>query len=138
MAIVIVDDSTTNLIVLRSLSAKIYKDETKAFTDSEVAASYLATNPADLIVVDYSMPVLNGVDFIRAVRSSPLHTTTPIIMVTNSSDQSVRLQAMKAGATDFLNKPVEAIEFKSRVTEHLLRHDAQQKAAAIAAVAAVA
>lgn len=132
MAIVIVDDSTTNLIVLKSLSAKIYKDETKAFTDSNEAASYLLENPADLVVVDYSMPGLNGVDFIKAVRASPLHQATPIIMVTNSSDMSVRVQAMKAGATDFLNKPVEAIEFKARVTQHLLAHDAYQKAAVVA------
>jgi putative two-component system response regulator len=120
MAIVIVDDSATNLAVLKSLSARIYQGEAKAFIDSELAAAYLADHEADLIVVDYSMPGLNGVDFIRKVRSGPLHRATPIVMVTHSSDQSVRLQAMQAGATDFLNKPVEAIEFKTRVANLLI------------------
>lgn len=132
MAIVIVDDSTTNLIVLKSLSAKIYKGETKPFTDARDAVAWLETNRAELIVVDYSMPGMNGVEFIAAVRASAINGITPIIMVTNSSDQSVRLQAMKAGATDFLNKPVEAIEFKARVMEHLLAHDAALKAQAAA------
>jgi CheY-like chemotaxis protein len=121
MAIVIVDDSPTNLAVLKSLSSSVYQGEAKAFLSARAAADYLAANAADLIVVDYSMPDLNGIDFIREVRASPRHQTTPIVMVTHSADHSVRLQALEAGATDFLNKPVEAIAYKARLRE-LLSH----------------
>jgi putative two-component system response regulator len=121
MAIVIVDDSPTNLAVLKSLSANVYKGEAKAFTNARSAANHLAGNAADLIVVDYSMPDLNGVDFIIEVRAHPHHRTTPIVMVTHSADLTVRARALEAGATDFLNKPVDAIEYKARLKDLLSR-----------------
>ena len=133
MPIVIVDDSATNLAVLKSLSAKCYNGTAKGFMDSEAAAAFLAANAVDLIVVDYSMPGLNGVDFIRVVRSSPLHRTTPIVMVTHSSDQAVRVEALEAGATEFLNKPVDAIEFKARIKNLLTLQEAARKGAPDAA-----
>jgi DNA-binding response OmpR family regulator len=123
MAIVIVDDSPTNLAVLRSLSANVYKGEAKAFTNARTAADHLAGNAADLIVVDYSMPDLNGVDFIHEVRAHAHHKTTPIVMVTHSADLAVRARALEAGATDFLNKPVDAIEYKARIKHLLSRHE---------------
>jgi putative two-component system response regulator len=119
MAIVIVDDSPTNLAVLKSLSANIYKGEVKAFTNARAAVQHLADHSVDLIVVDYSMPDLNGIDFIREIRANPRHLSTPLVMVTQSSDLLVRTRAIEAGATDFLNKPVDAIEFKVRI-KHLL------------------
>ena len=119
MAIVIVDDSPTNLAVLKSLAANVYKGEAKSFTNARAAAEYLAVNAADLIVVDYSMPDINGIDFIREVRARAQHQTTPIVMVTHSADHAVRKEALAAGATDFLNKPVEAIEYKARIKQLL-------------------
>jgi two-component system, response regulator RpfG len=126
--IVIVDDSPTNLAVLKSLSAKVHNGEAKSFADSRVAAEFLKETPAELIVVDYSMPRLNGVDFIREVRASAANAETPIVMVTQSSDEAVRTAALAAGATDFLNKPVNAIEFKERI-KYLLELRADRKAA---------
>lgn len=119
MAIVIVDDSPTNLVVLKSLSSRIHEGGAMAFVEPEAAASYLEQTAADLVVVDYEMPGLNGVEFIRRVRASVPNKATPIVMVTHSSDRSVRVRAIEAGATAFLNKPVDALEFKTRVADLL-------------------
>lgn len=129
MAIVIVDDSPTNLAVLKSLAANVYDGETKAFTSPRAAAEYLAENTADLIIVDFSMPDLNGIEFIHKLRARPEHKSTPIVMVTHFSDLVVRQKALEAGATDFVNKPVEAIEFKSRIKQLLSKKPSSEPAA---------
>jgi putative two-component system response regulator len=115
MKIVVVDDSVTNLVVLKCLSAGVNAAEVSAFTDSVVACKHLADHHADVIVVDYSMPKMNGIEFIHAVRQHAHHARTPILMVTGQGDRDTRIKALEAGATDFLNKPLDAAEFKARL-----------------------
>lgn len=119
MSIVVVDDSITNLIVLKSLCCKLCKEACRPFVNPDEALSWLAGNRADLVIVDYSMPSMNGVDFIAAVRAGPLHARTPVVMVTSSGNRAVRSKAMQAGANDFLTKPVDAVAFKKCVTKYL-------------------
>jgi putative two-component system response regulator len=122
MAVVIVDDSVTNLVVLKSLMASVRSSEIVTFSDSEKAAQYLATHGSDLIIVDYSMPKMNGIEFISTVRRQPHHAETPIVMVTQQSDREVRMRALDVGATDFLSKPVDPSEFKARARNLLKLH----------------
>lgn len=119
MPIVIVDDSPTNLAVLKSLSMKSHVGEAKGFSNPGQAMAFLKANPARLIVIDYSMPGLNGIDFIREIRASTLNQGTPVVMVTHSADHAVRKAALKAGATDFVTKPVDAVQFKARIKDLL-------------------
>ena len=115
MTIVIVDDSVTTLIVLKQMAKSMGGLPVTTFSVPNDALDYLARNPAHLVVVDCEMPDINGVDFIRAVRGSPQHRMTPIVMVTQHSDVDLRECALQAGATDFLSKPVNAAEFKLRL-----------------------
>jgi len=115
MKIVVVDDSPTNLIVLRSLTAKIVDSSCLGFTDSEQAIEHLMSNDADVIVVDYSMPKITGVELTKRMRATPRHAQTPIIMVTSSTEMAVRRRAIEVGVTAFLNKPVNAAEFLTGV-----------------------
>ena len=129
MAILIVDDSPTNLAVLKSLASSVYDGEARAFASARAALDYLQREPVDLIVVDYAMPDLNGIAFIREVRETSGHAATPIVMVTHSADQRVRAEALEAGATDFVNKPVNAVEFKSRIKGLLAMKQSRSSAA---------
>jgi putative two-component system response regulator len=113
MKIVVVDDSVTNLIVLKSLSSSLENSSAKGFGDPEVAADYLSENAVDAIVLDFSMPKLNGIQLIERIRSMPLHYSTPIIMVTHASDHATRMCALSAGATAFFSKPIDAANFKA-------------------------
>lgn len=119
MQIAVVDDSPTNLAVLKSIAAKMNDGDAIGFAKSPEAANYLKTNQAMLIVVDYSMPHLNGVDFVRGLRREGVNRDTPIIMVTHSIDDDIRVEAVEAGVTDFLRKPVDAISFKAILQQHL-------------------
>jgi DNA-binding response OmpR family regulator len=119
MTIVFVDDDPNSLAILNRFTKKYRGIEAMTFTDSTKALAYLTSNKADLIVIDYSMPVLNGIDFIRAVRTGTPNETTPIVMVTSSSFESLKYKAVQAGATDFVTKPVKPDEFKTRVLDLL-------------------
>ena len=69
----------------------------------------------DLIIVDYSMPEMNGAEFTRAVRLRPETSEVPVVVITAYDDREFRLAALEAGATDFLQSPVDRREFQSRV-----------------------
>lgn len=120
MSIVIVDDSVTTLIILKQLAKSNGGLPVVTFSDPKAALAHLENNSAHLVVVDCEMPGMNGIDFITSFRQAPNHQMTPIVMVTQHTDNEVRNKAIEAGATDFLNKPIDASEFKMRL-KNLLR-----------------
>jgi CheY-like chemotaxis protein len=119
MNIIIIDDSPTNLLILRSFVARIKGAQSIGFSDPLLAVRHLRSNPADLIVVDYSMPGITGIEITKQLRASLLHAQTPIVMVTSSLEQAVRLRAVEVGVTGFLRKPVDAREFGNCLQDQL-------------------
>ena len=115
MTIVIVDDSHVNLIVLKNLLNRDSNSRVQTFASSIAARDHLACNAAEMVIVDWDMPDLNGIEFIEEVRRLKHHNDTPIVMVTSSSADTVRKEAMAAGVTDFLSKPFDAGEFRMRI-----------------------
>lgn len=71
-------------------------------------------HPLDLIITDYYMPVMNGVELVRQIRSNRRMADVPIVMITLSEDESVRQEAIEAGATDFLSRPIDPNECRNR------------------------
>jgi CheY-like chemotaxis protein len=119
MAIVIVDDSATSLIILKHMTRSQCNAPVHTYACSDDARQFLSGNAADLIVVDCEMPSLNGIEFIGEIRRYKHHARTPILMVTQHHESEIRRQALAAGATAFLNKPVKTDEFKALVRELL-------------------
>lgn len=73
--------------------------------DGQDALAQLNRGPVSLIVTDLNMPNLDGVGLIRAVRSSPVHRLTPILMVTTESSSQKKQEGKAAGATGWVVKP---------------------------------
>ncbi len=121
-----VDDSVANLVLLRQLVGRLDDSDTMAFTDPLAALEALAEVDVDLILVDYVMPGIDGIEFIRRARQIPRQAMVPIVMVTTIVERTVRLEALQAGATDFLSKPIEPLEFKVRVRNLLALSRAQK------------
>src|SRR5437016_13784333 len=69
---------------------------------------------ADLVLVDYMMPDMDGIEFVKRLRALPGYEHVPIVMVTVHDDRKVRYAALDAGITDFLTKPVDARECLAR------------------------
>ena len=121
--ILIIDDQLTSRQILQQLVRTIEESNTvEAFANPVKALEWSSVNPVDLILVDYKMPEMNGVEFIRKFRSHPASSHVPVIMVTSIEDKAVRYEALEAGATDFLMKPVDHHECRARCNNLLIQH----------------
>lgn len=125
--ILIVDDQSTSRAILtqvvKTLHPKITVIEKK---DPEEALTWAAENMADLILVDYIMPKMNGIDFLRMVKTIPGYRYVPTIMITIKKDADTRNEALEAGVSDFLIKPVDIQECAARSKNLLMMRQQQQ------------
>jgi len=127
MRIVIIDDVEANLLVLRHFIAQLDElHEVQAYTDPRQALTSCQTEVPDLVIVDYMMPALDGVEFIQHFRATPGRADIPLLMVTANDEVDVRYRALESGANDFLTKPLDKIEFKARM-RNMLALRANQK-----------
>jgi diguanylate cyclase (GGDEF)-like protein/PAS domain S-box-containing protein len=121
--IVIVDDRATNLRIYAQFVAMIGPDfSSKCFQSAVEALEWLETEKADLLIVDYRMPEMNGADFIRRLRERNGGGGAPAIIITARQDRECRISALDAGATDFLQSPVTHVEFRERATLLINQH----------------
>jgi len=128
--IAIIDDSESVLNHLVQLvSTMIDSEAAVPFKDPQAGLAWCLQNDVDLVIVDYVMPKINGLQFIEAFLANPVRADIPVIMVTTSDTLEVRYRALQMGATDFLRKPVDKIEFLTRVRNllSLSRHHKQTK-----------
>lgn len=127
MQIVIVDDVEANLLLLKHFIGQLGEShEVAAYTDPQQALAHCQATVPDLVIVDYMMPELNGIDFIQHFRTTPGRADIPVLMVTANDEMAVRYRALEAGANDFLTKPLDKIEFRARM-RNMLALRANQK-----------
>lgn len=121
--VVIVDDQSTGRMILTKIIQQIADDiQVFDFADPKDALQWLKDNQADLIVTDYRMPGLNGIEFIEAVRKTKSGLHLPIMMITVVSEKEVRYEALEAGATAFLTRPIDQIECRTSCRNLLKLH----------------
>jgi CheY-like chemotaxis protein len=117
--VLIVDDTEINLILFGALVKKLDDCQAHAFADPRQALAWVAANVPDLIIVDYMMPELDGIEFIRLVRDMPGRKLVPILMVTADHQKQVRYRSLDLGANEFLTKPIDKVEFLARARNML-------------------
>jgi phosphoserine phosphatase RsbU/P len=76
----------------------------------------------DLVLLDLMMPVMNGEEFLRALRADPRHRGLPVIVLSAVVDQTTRNTLFAAGANDYIGKPIDRLELVARVEVHLRSH----------------
>lgn len=117
--ILIVDDEIENRRLLELLlHSEGYATVTAA--NGEQALASIAECAPNLILLDVMMPDMDGYAVTMRLKANPATSNIPIILVTALTDRSARLAGLKAGAEDFLSKPVDRIELSLRV-RNLLR-----------------
>ena len=115
MNIVIVDDQTSARTMLRHILEDISPElDVLDFGDPQVALRWCEDNRPDLLLLDYRMPVIDGLEFARRFRRPLLHRDVPIVLVTVVGDEPIRQAALDAGVIDFLVKPVRPRELRAR------------------------
>lgn len=117
--ILVADDEEQNRTLLNLLLLSL-KYEVATASNGEEAVRKCQTDRPDLVVLDIVMPVMDGYDACRLIRSSPETRRLPIILVTGLQDRESKLKGLSYGANEFLTKPIDVTELALRV-ENLLK-----------------
>ena len=115
MRILLVDDNSTNLKLLTKLVGKLDNCEALSFASPDAVLSALPDLDFDIAIIDYQMPVYNGVELFTEIVRFEKYAEVPVIFVTADKDMTTRMAALNAGAIDFLTKPINPVEFQARV-----------------------
>jgi len=102
--ILVVDDTEANRQIL-SLRLTRAGFEVETASNGAEAVSAAASNPPALVVMDMDMPVMNGLEATRALKSNPETASIPVISLTANSDADIREKCITAGCSDFEPKP---------------------------------
>ncbi len=129
MRVLIVDDSRSSLAFLGNVIGALGIAEVESLLSPRMALERAELGCFDLILVDHVMPEMDGVELTRRLRDSPSCRLVPIIMVTSDNDRTLRVNAIAAGATDFINKPFDPTELQARVSNLLALRQAQTELA---------
>lgn len=119
MIVMIVDDSP----FMRNVIKKCFADlripciAIEAMNGEEALVKLAETRP-ELILLDWNMPKLSGIDFLKQVRADPQYNKLPIIMVTSEGSRLNIIEALKSGATDYILKPITTKLLKEKF-EHI-------------------
>lgn len=113
--ILILDDRATNRSIFARLASVIEEGVTvEVFADPLDALEWLEGNRVDLVITDFKMPQMDGAEFTRRFRAIPGAAAVPVLVVTAHDDRSIRVRALDAGATDFLQSPIDHFELVTR------------------------
>ncbi len=127
MRILLIDDTELNITLLQHLIKKIPEYESVAFTNPIKALDWCRDHEPDLVVVDYMMPEMDGIQFTQQFRGFANYEDIPVLMITANNEISVRHKALMSGVTDFLNKPLDNSEFVARARNMLALRQSQKK-----------
>jgi putative two-component system response regulator len=112
--ILVVDDARVNVQVYERILSQVEESRIVGFTSPKLAMTWLTENKPDLVITDYQMPELNGLQLIEEFRSQPTSKGVPIVMITSSKEKEIRHRALELGVDDFLEKPADPVAFLTR------------------------
>ncbi|MBT5751781.1 MAG: phosphate regulon transcriptional regulator PhoB [Rhodospirillaceae bacterium] len=118
--ILIVEDEEALRPMLRYNFEEEGFDVTEA-ADGEEAKTLIAEEKPDLVILDWMLPKLSGIELCRQLRRDPDTKSLPIIMLTARSEEADRLRGLNTGADDFVTKPFSPAELVARVHAVLRR-----------------
>jgi len=105
MKALVVDDSRAMRMILGRLLKGLGYEIAEAGNGQEALATIHASGPFDLALVDWNMPVMNGLELVQAVRKEHDLDSLRILMVTTETQPAQLMQALEAGANEYLMKP---------------------------------
>ena len=118
--IMIVDDEEYNILVFRRHLREAGYEKFVTVTDSTTTLDVMREENPDILLLDVMMPKMNGLEVLKLVQRDSTWGHMPVIVLTASSDASIKLQALELGATDFLGKPVDPSELVLRIRNTLV------------------
>jgi len=126
--ILVVDDEPINLAII----ANVLRNCSESYSvltaiNGQEACEKTLTELPDLILLDWRMPVMSGIEALKYLKTNELTKEIPIIMQSGFTASENLEEALDAGAVDYIRKPVDKTELKARVKSALLLHDSYRK-----------
>lgn len=117
--IMVVDDFATMRKVIRNLLKQVGYENIVEAEDGVIALKTLKSQKIDLVVSDWNMPNMTGLELLKAVRSDEDLKSTPFLMVTAEALQDNVIAAVKAGVSNYIVKPFTAEVLNDKITKIL-------------------
>ena len=117
-SILVVEDNQTNLDMIKYLLS-IYNHKISVARDGKEAIMIAGSIKPDLILMDIRMPIMNGLEATKILRSKEIIPHTPIIALTASAGEDSREDCLKAGCTDHLSKPIHSRELFEVLSKYI-------------------
>jgi len=115
--LVVEDDHDISSLLLYTLNNAHF--DTLAAPDCKTAWEILRKNPPALVLLDWMLPDMSGIELLRRMRGEPTLETVPVIMLTARSEESDRVRGLESGADDYIVKPFSPRELCARIRNRL-------------------
>lgn len=121
MKVLIIDDA----MIMRNIHKSVLKmhnftdDDLFDAEDGSKALALAKENNIGLFLVDWNMPCLNGLDFVKSIRKLKKYKNTPIIMITAEAAKYNVMEAIEAGVTNYIIKPIKGDELWKKISKYI-------------------
>jgi signal transduction histidine kinase len=127
MKVLIVDDDPVNVAVLEGMLADSGYTEVKSITDARLALETCKAFQPDLVLLDLIMPYVDGFSVLESIRATRTEKFLPVIVVTADVSKEAKRRALRAGASDFLLKPLDQMEVLLRMGVFMERRTVEEQ-----------
>ncbi len=121
MRILIIDDA----MVMRNIHKNVLRehgltdDDFREAGDGEAALKIASSEAIDLFLVDWNIPKMSGLEFVKKIRGMQQYAKTPVIMITSEAAKYNVMEAIEAGTTDYLVKPIKAALLWEKLSKYV-------------------
>jgi two-component system, chemotaxis family, chemotaxis protein CheY len=121
VTVLVIDDSSVMRRIHRNMLLEhgVAEANIVEAADGEEALSIARTRHITLFLVDWNMPKLDGVQFVKSIRALSTYATTPVIMITSEAAKYNVMDAISAGVTNYVVKPIKGDVLWKKIAAHL-------------------
>lgn len=119
MRIMTVEDSATMRRIIKNTLKRLGYEDVIEAENGQVALAKLTTDKVDFVITDWSMPEMNGLDFIIEVRKNEATRSLPVLMITTVAEREDIITALQAGVNSYIVKPFDADTLKAKIDQVL-------------------
>ena len=117
MDVLVVDDAATMRRIVKGLLRELGIKNIREAENGSTALDELRKKKADLVVSDWNMPIMNGLDLLRAIRQDNDLKSTPVLMVTAEAKKENIIEALQAGVSNYIVKPFNAKTLEEKLSK---------------------
>jgi two-component system chemotaxis response regulator CheY len=117
MKVLVVDDMVTMRRIVKNILKQLGFANVDEAENGQEALQTLRVDTYGFVVSDWNMPVMTGIDMLRAIRADEKLKTTPVLMVTAEAQQSNLIEAVQAGVSNYIVKPFTAETLQEKIAK---------------------